>query len=142
MEKACWQKEEDDKFRDVEVLLRSFALLYGEKNYAGSMVQFLNRFSKDTQKFDAQEVEKCKQLFEDFLTVCEAINPKEFLTKTGSFNVSLFDSVFVAIAERILSVGVESAEIDSESFDLLKNDTDFRTAITHSTSHVDSVKID
>ena len=35
---------------------------------------------------------------------------------------------------------VESAEIDSESFDLLKNDTDFRTAITHSTSHVDSVK--
>lgn len=52
--------------------------------------------------------------------MCEAINPKEFLTKTGSFNVSLFDSVFVAIAERILSVGVESAEIDSESFDLLK----------------------
>ena len=134
------KREEDDKFRDVEVLLRSFALLYCEKSYTGSMVQFLNRFSKEAQKFDEKEVEKCKELFEDFLVICGTIDPKEFLTKTGSFNVSLFDSVFVVIAERILSSGIESAKISSEAFDLLKNDEDFRTAITHSTSHADSVK--
>lgn len=134
------KKEEDDKFRDVEVLLRSFALFYGEKSYTGSMVQFLNRFSKDAQKFDEDEVEKCKQVFENFLTVCETINPKEFLTKTGSFNVSLFDSVFVVIAKKIISSGVDAAKISSEAFDALKNDTSFKTAITHSTSHVDSVK--
>ena len=134
------KKEEDDKFRDVEVLLRSFALLYGEKNYTGSMVQFLNRFSKDAQKFDKKEVEQCKRVFEDFLTICETIDPKEFLTKTGSFNVSLFDSVFVVIAKKILLSGVDSSKISSEAFNSLKNDADFRTAITHSTSHVDSVK--
>lgn len=134
------KKEEDDKFRDVEVLLRSFALLYGEKSYTGSMVQFLNRFSKDAQKFEEEEVEKCKQVFEDFLTVCEPIDPKEFLTKTGSFNVSLFDSVFVVIAKKIILSGVDSSKISSEAFDSLKNDTTFRNAITHSTSHVDSVK--
>ena len=104
------------------------------------MGQFLNRFSKEAQKFDEKEVEKCKELFEDFLVICGTIDPKEFLTKTGSFNVSLFDSVFVVIAERILSSGIESAKISSEAFDLLKNDEDFRTAITHSTSHADSVK--
>ena len=87
-----------------------------------------------------KEVEKCKELFEDFLVICGTIDSKEFLTKTGSFNVSLFDSVFVVIAERILSSGIESAKISSEAFDLLKNDEDFRTAITHSTSHADSVK--
>ena len=134
------KKEEDDKFRDVEVLLRSFALLYGETSYTGSMVQFLNRFSKDAQKFEEEEVKKCNQVFEDFLTVCEPIDPKEFLTKTGSFNVSLFDSVFVVIAKKIILSGVDSSKISSEAFDSLKNDTAFRNAITHSTSHVDSVK--
>ena len=72
--------------------------------------------------------------------MCETINPKEFLTKTGSFNVSLFDSVFVVIAKKIISSGVDAAKISSEAFDALKNDTSFKTAITHSTSHVDSVK--
>lgn len=134
------KNEEDDKFRDVEVLLRSFALLYGENYYTGSMVQFLNRFSKDSQKFTEEETQKCKTVFEDFLTVCEVIDPKEFLTKTGSFNVSLFDSVFVAISERILSDGLEAAKINSNDFEALKNDEKFKTAITHSTSHVDSVK--
>ena len=37
--------EEDDKFRDIEIILRSFALLTEEDQYSGSMVQFLNRFS-------------------------------------------------------------------------------------------------
>lgn len=132
--------EEDDKFRDVEVLLRSFALLYGEKDYTGSMVQFLNRFSKEAQKFTKEETEKCKNLFNNFLTICETIDHKEFLTKTGSFNVSLFDSVFVAVAERILADGIESSKINAEAFEALKNDESFKTAITHSTSHVDSVK--
>lgn len=132
--------EEDDKFRDVEVLLRSFALLYEEQNYTGSMVQFLNRFSKKAQKFTDTETEKCKKIFENFLTICEAIDPKDFLTKTGSFNVSLFDSVFVAVAEKILSQGVEAAKISATSFESLKNDDNFKNAITHSTSHVDSVK--
>lgn len=132
--------EEDDKFRDVEVLLRSFALLYDKKSYTGSMIQFLNRFSKATQKFSKEETEKCKQLFVDFLTVCSSINKSDFLTKTGSFNVSLFDSVFVAIAEKILKDGLDKANITQEAFEMLKNDDDFKTAITHSTSHVDSVK--
>lgn len=132
--------EEDDKFRDVEVLLRSFALLYNEKDYTGSMVQFLNRFSKEAQKFSEAETEKCKNVFNAFLDICESIDPKEFLTKTGSFNVSLFDSVFVAIAERILSNGVDSSAINPRAFEALKNDDGFKMAITHSTSHVDSVK--
>lgn len=134
------KNEEDDKFRDVEVLLRSFALLYNEKDYTGSMVQFLNRFSKQAQKFTEEETESCKKVFNEFLSICEKINPKEFLTQTGSFNVSLFDSVFVVVAERIRTNGIESSIINIKDFEALKNDDNFKNAITHSTSHVDSVK--
>lgn len=135
------KKEEDDKFRDVEVLLRSFALLYDKKNYKGSMVQFLNRFSKEASNFDEKKINEYKQVFYDFLTICEDIDPKEFLTKTGNFNISLFDAVFVVVAEKIISSGINSSNITSKSLYSLKNDVEFKKAITHGTSHVDSVKI-
>ena len=142
---ACWRnmvgkKEEDDKFRDVEVLLRSYALLYDEALYSGSMIRFLNRFSKEAQAFDEEKIEQSKSIFFDFMRICEDIDKKDFLTKTGSFNVSLFDAVFVTIAERILSDGIENASITQAAFNELKDDEDFKTAITHSTSHVESVK--
>ncbi len=138
--KLLGKKEEDDKFRDVEVLLRSFALFYDVKAYTGSMIQFLNRFSKSAQKFDETEINKCKELFIEFLNVCKTIDQKEFLTKTGSFNVSLFEAVFVAIAEKIKNSGIDEAKITRKVFKALKSDGDFNIAITHSTSHVDSVK--
>ena len=134
------KEEEDDKFRDVEVILRSFALWLNESSYTGSMNQFLNRFSKSAQKFDEKQIAHYRKLFFDVLDICSAIDHKEFLTKTGSFNVSLFDSVFVVIASKISSDGKEKAAIHQENFDKLKTDEEFREAITHSTSHVDSVK--
>lgn len=135
------KNEEDDKFRDVEVLLRSFALLCDEQSYTGLMLQFLNRFSKMAQKFTIEETEKYRIAFLQFLEICNVIDKKDFLTKTGSFNVSLFDSVFVAVTERILSKGIEASSITQEAFDALKNDESFKTAITHSTSHAESVKV-
>ncbi len=141
----CWRdivgkKEEDDKFRDVEVLLRSYALLYDGELYSGSMIRFLNRFSKEAQGFDGEKIEQSKKLFFDFISVCADIDKKDFLTQTGSFNVSLFDAVFVTISEKILADGIEQAAITQDAFDALKKDENFRNAITHSTSHVESVK--
>lgn len=141
----CWRnlvgkKEEDDKFRDVEVLLRSYALLYDGTLYSGSMIRFLNRFSKEAQSFDKEKIEQSKKIFFDFINICADIDKKHFLTKTGSFNVSLFDAVFVTIAERILSDGVDKAAITQNAFNALREDEKFKTAITHSTSHVESVK--
>lgn len=134
------KREEDDKFRDVEILLRSYALLYDGASYTGAMIRFLNRFSKEAQTFDAGKIEECKTIFYDFLNVCSSIEKKDFQTKTGSFNVSLFDAVFVTVARKILTEGVEKASITQAAFDALKSDEQFKSAITHSTSHVESVK--
>lgn len=142
----CWRdivgkEAEDDKFRDVEVLLRSYALLYDGELYSGSMIRFLNSFSKKAQKFNEEKIEQSKKLFWDFISVCADIDKKVFLTQTGSFNVSLFDAVFVTISEKILADGIERAAITQNAFDTLRKDENFKNAITHSTSHVESVKI-
>ena len=138
-----WRKllgklEEDDKFRDVEIILRAFALLYKASQYKGSMIQFLNKFSKDAQAFQEDEISKCQELFNQFLAVIENVDRTNFLTKNGSFNVSLFDSVFVAICNKIKDGSIP--KVTNRGFNELRNDPDFTEAITHSTSHVDSVK--
>ena len=138
--KLLGKPEEDDKFKDVEIILRSFALLFNHDQYTGAMIQFLNKFSKEAQRFDDNKISQCKNLFIDFLDVVDGINPSVYLTKNGSFNVSFFDSVFVAISERLMKSSEETIAISQESLDELKNDSDFDEAITHSTSHVHSVK--
>ena len=131
------KEEPDDKFRDVEIILRSFALLYSHNQYTGAMIQFLNKFSKKAQKFDDEEIKKCENLFYDFLDVIKNVNRDVFLTKTGSFNVSFFDSVFVAVCEQ-LGKGSNVCMKD-ENLNALKEDTQFYSAITHSTSHKTNV---
>ena len=133
-------KEEDDKCRDVEIILRCFALLYDKAEYTGSMVQFLNKFSKKVQKLDKDKIEYDKKLFLDVVELCNNLGKKEFLAKNNSFNVSLFDSVFVAVAEKIIADGKENAYIEEDKFKQLKEDDEFKEVTTHSTSHVDSLR--
>lgn len=142
---ARWRRllgkpEEDDKFRDVEIILRSFALLFNHDQYTGAMITFLNKFSKEAQRFDEGRIDLCKTLFSSFLDIVQKIDVKTYLTKNGSFNVSYFDSIFVAVTERLLRSPEEPLMISQEALDLLKQDAEFDEAITHSTSHVHSVK--
>lgn len=138
--KLLGKEEEDDKFRDVEIILRAYAMLDGHKFYKGSMLRFLNRFSKDAQGYTDDRISDLRVLFDRFLDVCSNIDTNGFRTKNKSFNISLFESVFVAVAERITVGGLECAEITQEAFNSLKANEVFQQAITHSTSHVDVVK--
>lgn len=141
---ACWRKiigkeQEDDKFRDVEIILRSFALLYNHDQYTGAMISFLNKFSKQAQGFSEDEVNDCKRIFEGILDILKNIDTDIFLTKNGSFNVSFFDSVFVVLGEE-LKEG-HRVSIDQDKLVNLKEDKEFQNAITHSTSHRDNVQL-
>lgn len=139
-----WRKligkvEEDDKFRDVEILLRSFAFYYDSGDYSGSMIKFLNNFSRNAMLFKDKEIKMFENVFYKFIEACSDINPKSFLNNNGSFNVSLFDSVFTVVSKKIDS-NIEKIKITQSAFDRLRRDSQFKEAITHSTSHVDSVK--
>ena len=131
--KLLGKNEPDDKFRDVEIILRSFALLYNHAQYTGAMIQFLNKFSKNSQKFDSDEIQKCEKVFNRFLDVIGEVNREIFLTRTGSFNVSFFDSIFVAVCEQLKTS--DNVCVKEENLNLLKADQRFDSAITHSTSH-------
>lgn len=133
-------RPEDGKFKDIEIILRSFALLCDGENYSGSMNNFINRFAKRAMSYSTQEVEYYKNLFISFLTACEGISREQFATKKGELNVALFDCVFAVVAsEHYKNKTLITGKIQEDRISALKADPEFEEAITHSTSHTKMV---
>lgn len=134
-------KPEDGKFKDVEIILRSFALLCDGENYSGSMNGFINRFAKKAMNYSTSEIEYFENLFTSFLESCSEISRETFATKKGEFNGALFDSVFVATVDRYYKEkSLVGGKIQPDKINALKEDVKFEEAITHSTSHTKMVK--
>lgn len=134
--RKLYNKAEDGKFRDVEIILRSFALLYDHANYNGSMNTFINRFARRAMDFTTYETTYCYDLFSSFLTACEDIPKELFATKNGDLNAALFDCVFTAIAsDHLKNKTLIYNKISASNIASLKEDAVFEEAITHSTSH-------
>ena len=96
----------DLHMKDIEILLRGFAMLVDSDNYAPSMVRFLNLFSKNCMNNNAQRNEYLERLFDSFLHACVKLPADVFSNKRNNrFNIALYEAVFAvsgkgAIAER------------------------------------------
>lgn len=138
--RKLWGKPEDGRSKDVEVILRSFALLCNHDTYNGSMNTFISKFSKNSMKFSQEHIRYLVCLFLSYLQVCKDIPREIFSTNKGEFNSALFDCIFVAIGDEKYKKRLLIDEpIDPAKIQLLKDDDDFIEAITHSTSHTKSV---
>ena len=135
-------KPEDGKFKDIEIILRSFALLCDGSSYSGSMNTFINRFAKKAMKYSPQEVAYFKDLFTSFLDACRDIPRDLFATKKGELNAALFDCIFAVVADRYYkNNSLIDKKISISQIRKLKEDPEFEDAITHSTSHTKTVKL-
>jgi len=91
------QPEPSSHLEDVEVLLRSFAMLIDEDNYISPLKKFLNQFAKQCKEHDdAQKNQYLEKLFQAFLKKCQKL-PDSLFFKNNRFNVALFEAVFVAV---------------------------------------------
>lgn len=120
------QTNEDIHFKDIEILLRSFAMLFEYKDYSSPMGKFLNTFSKKANRFKSETITYLLDLFNSFLNSCSDLDDDIFLTKNNQFSISLFESVFVATAlssfEKQTTI---EHQIKNSSILELKSDTSF-----------------
>jgi len=136
-------EEPDLHLKDIEILLRCFAMLIDHENYAPSMVKFLNQFSKKAQSHDQSQNEYLKALFLSFLETTKGLPERAFMNRrTGRFSSALIESVFTAVAnaafqERRLLDG----EIDAPTIDALANDEQFQEAAAKASTQTSNVKI-
>jgi hypothetical protein len=56
----------DLNMKDIEIILRGFAMLFDHGNYKPSMLKFLNSFSASARKISDEEIQYCESLFRGF----------------------------------------------------------------------------
>jgi len=135
-------EESDLHMKDVEILLRGFAMLVDGENYAPSMVRFLNQFSRKCRSQTAEQNKYLSDLFGSFLAACAGLPEDAFLNKKNRrFNVGLYEATFAAICsvafqERHLLGGTVSAVQLAQ----LEQDKEFLNAMLEGTTQTKNVK--
>ena len=131
----------DLHMKDVEILLRGFAMLVSGESYRPSMDKFLNRFSLEARAFDGAHLEKLQGLLQSFLNSCQDLPPDAFHSTQGRFSPMIFESVFVAVCDGAYKQQIEiHGSIDLESLYALKDDPEFRNATQSKTSDSSNVR--
>ena len=127
-----WRKilgtpEPDLHMKDIEVLLRGFAILVDSDNYAPFMVKFLNQFSNKCKTQASEHNQYLHTLFESFLNACSRLDDDTFKNKKNKrFNVALYEAVFAASCEQAFSERrVVVGTLDSERIRNLEADEEF-----------------
>ncbi len=135
-------QDPDLHMKDVEVLLRGFALLIDGDNYSPSMVKFLNQFSRKARGHSNEQNAFLANLMVSFLNACADLPANAFLNKkNGRFNVGLFEAAFVAACKlpfaekRMLSERVQPSRLAE-----LESDKDFLDAMLEGTTQTKNVK--
>lgn len=92
------QAERDANLRDVELLLRAFAMLTYSQSYKPSMARFLNVFSSVAKKtFSDVEIILVKEIFDRFMDQLQAVNPSNFKL-SDRFSIGVFEAAIFACA--------------------------------------------
>ncbi|WP_276120169.1 DUF262 domain-containing protein [Pararhizobium qamdonense] len=134
--------EPDLHMKDIEILLRSFAMLIRNKEYTPSMVRFLNQFSKMSKSNTADKNNYLISLFGSFLTATDNLPADVFIGKTTKrFNFALFESVFCALLENAFEGNrLPVGHANLEEIQTLISDPTFQSASLQGTTRTANVK--
>ena len=125
----------DPRQRDVELILRFFALFEASDAYVKPMKHFLNQFMRKSAGFDADKLSTLQNLFEETTdAVLSSLGEKPFHIRAG-LNAAVFDSVYVAVARDTKSLGSEG----KRRFEQLISDEEYLQHVTSGTTDVATV---
>jgi len=128
--------EPDVHKKDVEFLLRGFALLINGDKYSPSMLKFLSSFSRTARTYDADTILFCKSLFDSFLDSCSLLSDRALYSSGNRFSVTLFESVFIASCKPAIANNIPSVQgkIIPDSVSELKKNLSFQEAAMNNTT--------
>ncbi len=132
----------DLHMKDIEILLRGFAMLMDGTHYAPSMVSFLNRFSQECRENSAEKNDYMERLFRSFLRACAGLPDDAFLNKQNNrFNIALYEAVFAACGKRAIAESrLIEGMLDAGRIRDLETDMEFSTAALEGTTNTANVE--
>lgn len=136
-----WRKllgvaEPDLHMKDIEILLRAFAMVMCGNGYKPSMTRFLNLTSKRAEALSNEKVKYLEQLFFAFLDACQELPEKAFFgAQITRVNISFIDAVFAAQCTKSFeNSSLDVPTVDPARLRLLKEDGDFVNAAQFDTA--------
>ncbi|SYZ71853.1 conserved hypothetical protein [Candidatus Zixiibacteriota bacterium] len=126
-----WRKligleDPDIHMKDLEILLRGFAMLLEGKAYSQSMVRFLNTFSNKAKSMKSDRVKYLEELFLAFIGACNELSTLDFTFKTRKFNALIYEAVFSAVCKRsLIADKIFIPNIVPGQLETLKKDDEF-----------------
>lgn len=134
--------EPDLHMKDIEILLRGFAMLVDGAKYAPSMVKFLNQFSKKCESHTNEQNDYLRDLFSSFLASCRELSNDAFINKKNKrFNIALYEAIFAAFSEKAFT---ERRQLETalapELLQTLETDEEFLAATLVGTTSTKNVE--
>lgn len=136
-------REPDIHMKDIEVLLRAFAMLIEGKQYSPSLVRFLNQFSRKCETHTVDQNAFLERLFLSFLLACRDL-PEDVFINAGNnrFNLALFEAVFSATCRRAFAERRDLVgEISYPEVASLASDASFVSAAIQATTRTTNVEV-
>lgn len=125
----------DSRMRDVELILRFFALRHASDKYEKPMKDFMSRYMSTHANDSVEIIEAFRAEFTSVVDVVrETLGAKPFHLYAG-FNSSAFDAVAVAVSNHDAKVPSDFAE----RWRILGGSEDFRLAVSGGTTDVEQV---
>jgi uncharacterized protein with ParB-like and HNH nuclease domain len=134
--RVLFMNEPDLHMKDVEVLLRGFAMLMQGMNYAPSMAKFLNQFSKKCKNHTDDQNRYLEDLFKSFLKATDNLPNDIFVNKRNRrFNIALYEAVFSgACSASLANQELLTAALSPAKIIELDNDAEFIDASQKATT--------
>ena len=140
--KILHRHDPDLHMKDIELLLRGFAMLIKGNEYTPSLTKFLNEFSKSCKKYTTEDNAYLERLFHSFLKACSHIPNDAFINKGNrKFNTALFEAVFAAACnDNFNKKEILSDYLDIAKIEQLKTNKQFQKASQEGTTKTNNVE--
>ena len=139
---SLWRRLQDSTkdihAKDIEHILTGFAFLEKEDSYFGNKQKFLNKYSRESMKFDSKKIAKMGNVFIRFIEAFENVDEKIFLLNKN-FCVLIYETIFPILCADLYSKGGDII-VDVSKIKQLLTNSNFKACLEKSTSMTATVE--
>ena len=122
------------RLKDQELILRFLAVKYYSQNYSKPMNEFLNKFNLKNRLAEVQTLLSYENAFKRSITFLKECIGKKIFRPEGVFNVSVFESILVAVSRLIDEQGEINCQNFTKNLNELMQNEEYKNSISRATS--------
>lgn len=129
------------RLKDQELILRFLAFYSGWQSYSAPMSEFLSKYAHQYRNMGEGEQKSLEEIFDRCIAVVhEALGSRAFKI-IRALNAAVFDSVMVALAEKIKKGESVDVEEVKAAYSSLMNDDTYKDVVSRGTANEKSVEL-